>query len=372
MHIVSLDVPHPADYGGVIDIFYKVKTLHSLGVRITLHCFAYGREPAPELESLCTEVIYYPRKTGLLSNLSRYPYIVSSRRDLQLLANLRKDDSPILFEGIHTAYPLIAGELGERRLMLRSHNIEHNYYRELTLREPNPIKKLYFLKEAILLQRLLGKLPHRLAVAAIARGDVYALESQFPEVWWLPPFHSNERITSRTGRGTYVLFHGNLSVTENLEIAQLLVGQFRGKPIPLVLAGKAPPADLVASVGQVSNITLLPDPDASTMHDLIAEAHVVVVASNQPTGIKLKLVESLYRGRFCVANRVIVRDTGLDDTVILEDINFYEASRKLMDISFTEEDVMARKSILLEYYDNIRNAKTLLRRLTGGAAGGVP
>ena len=42
LHIISLDIPFPANYGGVIDIFYKLKSLSNLGVEIILHCFEYG------------------------------------------------------------------------------------------------------------------------------------------------------------------------------------------------------------------------------------------------------------------------------------------------------------------------------------------
>ena len=49
LHIVSFDVPWPANYGGVIDVFYKVKALADLGIRLHLHCFEYGRGEAPEL-----------------------------------------------------------------------------------------------------------------------------------------------------------------------------------------------------------------------------------------------------------------------------------------------------------------------------------
>ena len=50
VHIISLDVPFPADYGGVIDIFYKIKWLHKAGVKIHLHCFSNGRPPQDELD----------------------------------------------------------------------------------------------------------------------------------------------------------------------------------------------------------------------------------------------------------------------------------------------------------------------------------
>ncbi|MCX6283192.1 MAG: mannosyltransferase, partial [Bacteroidetes bacterium] len=39
LHIVSFDIPYPPDYGGVIDVYYKIKTLSEAGVKIHLHCF---------------------------------------------------------------------------------------------------------------------------------------------------------------------------------------------------------------------------------------------------------------------------------------------------------------------------------------------
>ena len=34
LHIISFDVPYPANYGGVIDVFYKLKALHAEGIKI--------------------------------------------------------------------------------------------------------------------------------------------------------------------------------------------------------------------------------------------------------------------------------------------------------------------------------------------------
>ena len=64
LNIVSFDVPFPANYGGVIDVYYKLLWLHKAGVKIHLHCFTYGRKPSKELEALCEKVYYYERKTG--------------------------------------------------------------------------------------------------------------------------------------------------------------------------------------------------------------------------------------------------------------------------------------------------------------------
>ena len=56
LHIVSFDVPFPANYGGVIDVFYKIKSMHQERVGVILHCFQYGREKSEELESICEKV----------------------------------------------------------------------------------------------------------------------------------------------------------------------------------------------------------------------------------------------------------------------------------------------------------------------------
>ena len=36
-------MPYPPNYGGVIDVFYKIKSLHAIGIKIILHCFKYGK-----------------------------------------------------------------------------------------------------------------------------------------------------------------------------------------------------------------------------------------------------------------------------------------------------------------------------------------
>src|SRR5580765_4305487 len=104
LHIICLDVPYPVDYGGVFDLFYKIKSLSEAGVHIHLHCFEYGRGKQKELENFCKEVYYYARNTGHKGMSMSIPYMVSSRASDALLENLLKDDYPILLEGIQCSY----------------------------------------------------------------------------------------------------------------------------------------------------------------------------------------------------------------------------------------------------------------------------
>ena len=135
LHIVCLEIPYPADYGGVIDIFYTIKALHKIGVAIHLHCFTKGRAAQSELLKYCSTVNYYPRKTGLSAVTFKLPYIVNSRKSDALIANLKKDNYPVLLEGVHCSYYLHTGELNNRKLMLRLHNTEFEYYKQLAKNE---------------------------------------------------------------------------------------------------------------------------------------------------------------------------------------------------------------------------------------------
>ena len=125
INVVAFNVPYPANYGGVIDVFYKLKALYRSGFKIVLHTFYYGREKAPELEQLCEEVHYYPRKTGML----------------------------FFFEGLHTCYYLRDKRLANRLKMVRIHNIEHEYYKGLAQSAIRLKEKLFFRMEAIRLRR---------------------------------------------------------------------------------------------------------------------------------------------------------------------------------------------------------------------------
>ena len=106
LNIVSFDVPFPPDYGGAIDIYYKLETLNDLGIKIYLHCFQYGRSDSKRLEEICVETFYYPRKRNIIRHFSHKPYIVDTRFSSELLENLLKNDAPIYLK----VYILLIGQ----------------------------------------------------------------------------------------------------------------------------------------------------------------------------------------------------------------------------------------------------------------------
>ena len=142
LNIVSFNIPYPANYGGVIDVYYKLEALRACGVKLILHCFEYERPHAPELESICDKVFYYKRRTGVIANLTWLPYNVYSRKDHRLIENLLQNDYPILFEGLHSCYYMDDPRLRNRMKIFRECNIEHDYYRHLA-KSPRQTQTIY-------------------------------------------------------------------------------------------------------------------------------------------------------------------------------------------------------------------------------------
>lgn len=353
LHIVSFNVPWPANYGGVMDVFYRLRALSRAGLRIHLHCYTYGRAEAPELEVLCAEVHYYRRDMSPLRQLDIRPFIVSSRCNKELKKRLLQDRYPILLEGLHCCSLLEDDTLRDRVVMVRAHNIEADYYSRLAHSEHNLLRKAYLALDAAKLRRYEPMLQRAAAVFAISEADRQGLlQMGCREVRLVTGGHPYDQVSAPTGRGNYALYHGQLSVAENIRAVEwLITNVFSGSDHRLVVAGLNPAASLRRLVERHPNVSLVDSPDDATMHRLVADAQVNILYTDQPTGMKLKLLHALFCGRHCLVNSPMVAGTGLADLCRVADTA--EAMRgelnRLMQTDFTTADIALRAERLSPY-----------------------
>ena len=371
LHIVSFNIPYPANYGGVIDVFYKLKALHKQGVKVHLHCFKYDRDGNGKLASVCHKVYYYKRRTGPLAAMSMKPYIVASRRSDQLLNNLLKDDYPILFEGLHSCYYIDHPKLKDRFKVYRESNIEHDYYFNLAKVERNLLKKFYFWGASIKLKRYQKVLEHAQLMLTVSKADTRYLQEHFPHkrIIHLPSFHPSDDFNILTGKGNYVLYHGNLSVPENTVAAEFLAREvFSGTKIPLVMAGLNPPESLRKIAGNGGNIQLIANPSDDEMFDLIRNAQVNVLVTFQGTGLKLKLLNTLYNGRHVIVNKTILNGTGLDELCTVKETadDIRKSTEELFGKDFNQNELAHRSRLLNGNYSNKNNVNKLIEYIFGG------
>lgn len=360
LHIICFDVPFPADYGGAVDVFYKIKTLHDAGILLHLHCFVYNRPPNAELEKYCTTIHYYQRHNDFNHFSFRLPFIVNSRKNGELITNLNKDSYPVLIEGIHCSYPLFAGKLLDRKVMLRLHNAEFEYYRSLGSHERNPLKKFYFNHESKLLRKYEAALVNKVKIAAVSEQDISLYKNKFQaaNIEQLPAFTPFDSVKGVAGKGCFCLYHGNLAINENEEVAVwLLKHVFNDLDIPFVISGKNPSERLTFLAEQNSHTCLVANPADDELQDMIAKAQVHIIPSFNNTGIKLKLLNALYNGRHCLVNKAAVAGSGLESICQLaEDAEeFKTAIGYLYHIPYATVENEHRQVTLDRLYNNKKN-----------------
>ncbi len=349
LHIVSFQIPTPPDYGGVMDVYYRLLTLKELGIRVILHSFYYNdRKPDKTLENIVSSVYYYKRNTSIKKQFSTIPYIVKSRECDNLIKDLCRDNHPILFEGIHTCCFLNDPRLDGRKKIVRMHNVEHHYYKGLA-KVSNSLKdRLFFKLEAIKLKHYEPILINASAIMAITDADTGYFKTHYPTVpaYTMSASHPEPnnldyRIKST---GNYHLYHGNFSVPENIRIAQYIAKEIAPyTTLPFYIVGHN--ASNIDFGGDNRNITIMDNVSTEELQDLIIKAKSNVLLTFQPTGLKLKLLNALNWGGFCVVNSNMISGTTVKPTCIVkEDSNsIIESLNMLASKSWDSEDEKIRQ-----------------------------
>ena len=371
LHIVCLDVPWPADYGGAIDMMNRLRMLKKAAIGIHLHYFSYNERGMPnELNQFCESIHVYPRKTGPKGLSTSIPYIISSRINDKLISNLQKDNYPLLLEGLHCTGILPYVDVNKRKVVVRMHNEESIYYRELASAVVSPWKKLFFYNESRLLRKYSLHLPASCIYACISQSDMQLLRDEYhlPNARFLPAFPSWQQVQSEEGMGNLCLYHGNLSVPENEKAALWLLREvFTKVRKPFVIAGKKPTQRLQKMAHLCQHTCLVADPTETEMNDLVRKAHINILPSfnSRSTGIRLKLLHALFEGRHCLTNEQMVKGTGLEAACHTGTTAnaFASIIAQLYHQPFTSEEIVLRKKLLGTEYDNEKNTQLLIQWL---------
>jgi len=352
-----LDVPFPADYGGAIDIYYRIHALHELGYKIILHCWEYGRGEQEKLKEITHEIYYYKRKKSLRFALSKLPFIVISRQSEALFSRLLKDTYPILFEGIHTTLLLDNPRLKDRMKIVRMHNIEQDYYYALA-EKAKGLKKRYYRSEAKKLRAYEAVLSHANWILAIQENDQKHFESFHPNVKFLPASIPPISIVPGTSQDSYCLFHGNLSVHENDSAAKWILENAHYEGLNLIIAGKNPTVEL-KTLALKKDAQLIANPTDDKIQQLISEAHVHLLVTEQATGIKLKLINSLASTGHLLVNSIMVEGTNLASlcTVFNNAADCQNKLKELLEKPVEVGELHRRFELLQAQFDTFENCK---------------
>ena len=350
LHIISFDVPYPPTYGGIVDVYFKLKEFHKVGIKIILHCFYKEITDIKHLNYLCQEVHLYKRKRGNIFNT--LPYIVSSRTSGKLTNRLEKDNYPILIEGIHCTGFLKALKNKDRKIGLRTHNIEHDYYLGLSKLTNNRLKKTYYKNEANRLKSYEKKLDNKIDfIFSLSQKDCLYYKTRYKnaQTFYTCAFYDNSPIVKRPKN--YVLLQGNFTVDENIKAGEYLLEKIVHK-LPkqqFIIAGKE--ASLFSENYTLpKNVVIASSLSKDEMTNLNNEAKVSIVYSNLNAGVKLKILNSLSAGVPVLCNKELHLDPYLKNCV-----QYYQSDDELIKLIQTTDWKVTSRTTLQSQFKSIFN-----------------
>lgn len=361
LHIVSFDNPFPPKYGGVIEVFYKIKALHEIGYKIYLHCFVNAvPSKSSELQDLCEKVYFYKNNYNPFYFFSKIPFSVISRNDKKILENLNKVEAPILFEGLKTAYFSGNKSLKNRLRILRLHNIEQDYFKGISKSEKNWFKKELYRFESRKYQNYEKAIQNFDHVISLSYFENDYTNQKFKNSTYIPVFHGNTKVLPLDGFGKYAIYHGDLNTSDNKKAVEYLVQIFKKRDdYKLVIASDSNEGFVKKLIGESENIEFILLRNFTHLQELLKNAHINLVISFQKSGTKLKLINSLFNSRFCIINENIIDDEEVVRFCIKVTDKEELISKIDSLIALPYIDYELRKNSLENYLSDVKNAEKI-------------
>jgi len=263
---------------------------------------------------------------------------------------------------LHTTSPLISEVFNDRKILIRAHNIEHLYYKGLSKSETKINKKIFFKTEAKKLKTY-EKIVHKVdRILTISPSEHNYFSKQYPDkAVYIPVFHQNSKVRKLSKKGDFALYHGDLRTADNIKAVFFLIDVFKQLEYPLVIASSFKNDSILAELDNYKDIKYVDIKNQDHMIELFDKAHINVLPTFQKTGIKLKLINTLYNGRFCVVTTKMVEDTGLESLceIARTKEEFTKKVVELIDKDFTNIIVKKRDTTLKPFNVEVNAQKII-------------
>ena len=159
---------------------------------------------------------------------------------------------------------------------------------------------------------------------------------------------------------------------------------FRKLPYTCVIAGMNPSKKLIRVAAPYPNIRVEANPDKHRMEELIREAQINTLITFQDTGLKLKLLNSLFAGRHILVNPLMLAGSGLEPycaqagkmtdkepeteplcIIANTPSEMVQACEQLMRRPFSKQAIQVRKNALFPTYSNQAQGERLFNLIFG-------
>jgi polysaccharide biosynthesis protein PslH len=379
--IVAMDFPYPPGHGSAVDMWTRMLVLKEMGYRVDL--LATVKEmPNEDLMQTVREHVgnlwVVLRRRNLGSALSTLPFQVRSRMDLQNV-QLDQRHNAIVLESEYVAAFLENPAARHAVVILRVHNEQVGYFRDLAEGAKSWLKKLYYYSESRKFRSFSPRMMRRCDLfwfisESERQEHVRSNPRDKSKSYFVPTQVNPKTLRPFVGGGRTALFIGTLTISHNVDA----IAWFVKKVHPLLselegyafqIAGRTtgqPIAALKRLVQQHSNVFLEEDPVA--LDGLYQNAAVFVNPVICGAGVKIKLIQALQAGMPVVSTSMGIEGTGFVHSthLLVADTpqDFAACVRKLVvDPTLAGSLVRNAQAFLREKYEMKANMHKTLSRI---------
>jgi len=363
--IVCSDFPYPANHGGRVDTWGRIKALHALGVHLDLVVCGNPQQPTPEELDMVRQYadrIAFAEAKGRLPQLLRWlPYQVEKRETLRTVHLGREDYNFILLEG-DAMYAIVDNPAVMRmkaKLVLRVHNDEVTYFQALARSTGKWMHKVYYYLESLKFKWLQGRILKRIdTYMFISSKEHEKFAALHPEKrsLFLPPPVQLEQMAAYRPETRKVVFIGSLFMPNNREAIEWYLHHIHPRMLHheeyrFVIAGNSRGQRLTwLDKFDLDRVEVYDTPES--LDDIYDSGCLFVNPMRNGAGVKLKTIEAIQYGLPVLSTSIGCEGTGLQDGVHIliadEPQLFYEK------LSGLYENPAMRKRLLAESQQFIR------------------
>lgn len=327
--IVSSFFPFPSFFGGAYDVFERIKGLKSLGFEIDLICTCKTipkKEDIDFVKTYTEELFLVERKNRLIDLFNLKPLQVISRNELKNVVLHQKYNYTIL-ESECVGLILENKSLRTDEIIVRVHNNESKYFKELANSTHSFFNKLYYFQESFKYNYFSSNIFSKAdRLWFISKEELVQNElntSMGYKSTHLPspindPFLQQE-LSSKT-----VLFIGALFMPNNIEallwyldfVHPFLVKEENYKLIIVGSTGDYTEDYFRKKFKYCSNIELFFN--VKNLDLFYAQSTVFINPMFHGTGVKLKSINAIVNGLPLIATTIGAEGIGLDEEMYFE------------------------------------------------------
>lgn len=369
--VVSGFVPYPANFGGALDVWERIKGLTALGHEVDLIATDKNnptKEQIEEIELYAKNFYFTRRKNEIKQLFAKLPLQFLSRKDLASIKINQSYDLVILESEF--CWPITLNtSITYNKIVVRVHNIESHYFKMLGNSSSSLKEKVYYKIEVAKIKQFTPSVFNKVdRLWFISKDDLQAMNYTSKSVFMPYPIN-DEFVIPTEKKDTNVVFMGSLFMQNNLyglqwylkHVHPILVKDLPNYHFYIIGSLKDQNNTITSSLSNIKQATLIVNtPNLETYYN---KAQVFVNPMFHGSGVKVKSVNALVNGLPLVSTKTGAEGIGLDESMYYHAETAQDFIREIKNIFNDRSKALEKTKNAQTYLEGIHYLEVLKNEL---------